>query len=278
MRPTVEEEIERFLRTGEDDVLCAAWPGGPLERARRGSEALLEALVTEVRRRSASRKPLAAPPEMDLKAFTRAKVEPMVRGLFPARERDPVLALLERSVVFLTPGDIERVLRETSFLSSAWRLANIYLDSLGAEVLGDDEGGIVGYSEETTCYVSLEYFVSDNPFADFVVHEVAHIFHNCKRRTAGLPETRTREWLLDIEYRKRETFAYACEAYSRILELGKGSGERKRLLAELERGSRPSDDRVDGNEYVDILREAVSARNGWKRILGRCAPRRRKGP
>ena len=39
-----------------------------------------------------------------------------------------------------------------------------------------------------------------------------------ERRTVGLPETRQREWLLDIDFRKRETFAYACEAYSRILE------------------------------------------------------------
>ena len=40
-----------------------------------------------------------------------------------------------------------------------------------------------------------------------MVHEVAHIFHNCKRRNAGLPETRRKEWLLDIEFRKRETLA-----------------------------------------------------------------------
>ena len=28
------------------------------------------------------------------------------------------------------------------------------------------------------------------------------------------------------------------------------------------------------DEYIDILREAVSARNGWKRILERCSPRK----
>ena len=41
----------------------------------------------------------------------------------------------------------------------------------------------------------------------------------------------------------------------------------------------PPDDRVDPQEYLDILREAVEAGNGWKRILRRCAaqrvPRRR---
>jgi hypothetical protein len=62
-------------------------------------------------------------------------------------------------------------------------------------------------------YVSPEYFAEDDPFADFIVHEAAHIFHNCKRVTIGLSETRTKEWSLDIEHRKRETFAYSCEAY-----------------------------------------------------------------
>ncbi len=65
----------------------------------------------------------------------------------------------------------------------------------------------MGRSEETTCFVSLKYFKMKDPFADFVVHEAAHIFHNCKRHTVRLPETRKREWLLDIQYRKRETFA-----------------------------------------------------------------------
>jgi hypothetical protein len=39
-----------------------------------------------------------------------------------------------------------------------------------------------------------------DPYADFVVHEMAHIFHNCKRRTVGLKQTRKREWLLDIAF------------------------------------------------------------------------------
>jgi hypothetical protein len=34
----------------------------------------------------------------------------------------------------------------------------------------------------------------------------------------------------------------------------------------------PADDRLDVEEYLDILREAVAARNGWKRILARCSP------
>ena len=56
----------------------------------------------------------------------------------------------------------------------------------------------------------------DDPFADFIAHEAAHIFHNCKRATIGLSETRTKEWSLDIEYRKRETFVLVRSLLARF--------------------------------------------------------------
>lgn len=186
----------------------------------------------------------------------------MVRGLFPGRERGPVLSLLERSVVFLTPLKIADVLREASFPDTAWDLANLYLASCGADLLSDDAPRIVGLSNEATCYVSMEYFRSTDRFADFIVHEPARIFHNCKRGTVGLRETRSREWLLPIDFRKRETFAYACEAFSRILELGARPADRRRLLEEMEQESFPGIDDLVADDFIDILREAVLARNG----------------
>jgi hypothetical protein len=156
--------------------------------------------------------------------------------------------------------------------SSAWTLANLYLASLGAELLGEDAPRLVGLSEETTCYVSPDYFAEDDPFADFIVHEAAHIFHNCKRATVGLRETRTKEWLLDIEYRKRETFAYSCEAYARVLERAKSPSERRALAADYGSTVRISEERVDPAEVAGIVAEAAAARNGWKVILARCAP------
>ena len=104
------------------------------------------------------------------------------------------------------------------------------------------------------------------------MHEADHVFHNCKRVTVGLRDTRRREWLLDIAYGKREVFATACETYSRILEFADTPAERRELLAEAEAEPMPSDERVDAAEYLDILRKAVGARNGWKRILARCSP------
>jgi hypothetical protein len=38
----------------------------------------------------------------------------------------------------------------------------------------------------------------------------------------------------------------------------------------------PSDEQVDHEELIDILYEAARARNGWKHILARCAPRRER--
>ena len=43
---------------------------------------------------------------MNITAFARKKAEPMVRGLLPQIEQENVLALLERSLVFLSPATI----------------------------------------------------------------------------------------------------------------------------------------------------------------------------
>jgi hypothetical protein len=59
--------------------------------------------------------------------FTRAKIEPMVRGLFPKVEQDIVLATLEQSVVYVTSETIEPILLTHMWDSSAWDLANLYL-------------------------------------------------------------------------------------------------------------------------------------------------------
>ncbi len=142
--------------------------------------------------------------------------------------------------------------------------------SIGAETLDGDSRSLLGIGQETTCFVSIQYFGQRAPFADFVVHEAAHVFHNCKRRTAGLRETRHREWLLDIEFTKRETFAYACEAYSRVLERAPKARDRPAIARELPASFASGDDRVDGEELRDIVAEAATRRNGWKVILQRC--------
>jgi len=266
-------EVDRFLASGYYDNAFEIWPGDTfVERATCGSAALRSALISEVLERTGHAAVPAFLENADLKVFAHAKLAPMVQGLFPQQERMIVLERLERSVVFLTPATIANILEKTPWLKTAWDLANLYLASFDAKRLSDDAPDIVGLSEETTCYVSVEYFDANNRFDDYVVHEVAHIFHNCKRETLGLNVIRHREWLLEIDFAKRETFAYACEAYSRILELGETRSTRNRLLSELADGVMPPDERVQCAEYVDILREAVGARNGWKCIRERCTP------
>lgn len=276
MSPAQRNEVDRYLLSGDSDVWSAVWPGSSfVERERQGHAALRGALIAAVLERSRHAEASTLLEGIDLPTFARTKLSPLVCGLFPSAERDVVLGVMESSIVFLTPTTIAAVLESTPWHMTAWNLANLYLASVDAELLSDDAPGILGLSEETTCYLSVEYFRSGNRFDDYVVHEAAHIFHNCKRATVGLPETRYREWLLDIDFAKRETFAYACEAYSRILELGATRQARSRLLDELEQEGMPPDERVEGDEYVDILREAIAAGNGWKHIRERCSPAKR---
>ncbi len=188
---TPTDRILQFLATGKFDPLFRGWPGqNTLDSIRRGTGALQTAIIEELRRREARVRPpsVIAHGERNLQELARAKLGPMVRGLFSRNEREPLLLLLERSVVFLTtPDEIEHQIQRTS-LDTAWKLANIYLGSINAEPLGQDFPHLVGYSEGTTPYVSLAYFVNDEPFADFLVHEAAHVFHNAKRETVGLPQ------------------------------------------------------------------------------------------
>lgn len=275
MTPDIQDAVQRYLRTGEADGLDSIWPGRDIiERERCAHDTLLGALTRAVSDHAGG----ATPPELphaNTRNLTRRKVEPMVRGLFPRAEQAAVLDMLERSVVFLTPNNIEDIILGCTWLSSAWDLANLYLGSVGAELLGIDAPRLVGLSEETTCYVSMAYFDEDDPFADFLVHEAAHVFHNCKRRTVGLAETRTRCWLLDIDFVKRETFAYACEAHARIVDRARNVKERLSLAERYAQEGAISDERVDPDEVADIVRDAAARRNGWKVILRRCAPPKR---
>ena len=53
MTRELADEIERYLETGEHDLLFSACPGhGWVEKGRRGKRALLDALIAEVRGRS----------------------------------------------------------------------------------------------------------------------------------------------------------------------------------------------------------------------------------
>lgn len=268
--PKVADEVERYLCTGDTDMKHLAWSGGFMERVNRAHDDLRGALLQRVHQ-LASGKMHHPVPDGDAVALTRTKVEPMVRGLFPRTEQDLILAKLEKSVVFLTRANVDSILLKEGFHRAAWDLANLYLSSVGADLLGEAAPSLFGLSQETTCYVSPEYFAEQDPFADFVVHEAAHVFHNCKRRTLGLRETRSKEWLLQIDFHERETFAYSCEGYACVVRRAESPTARRALAEEYARTVRVPDERVDSEEVADIVRAASDSRNGWKVVLSRCA-------
>lgn len=131
-------------------------------------------------------------------------------------------------MIFLTPASIGEVLRTTSWDETAWDLASLYLLSTGSEPPSGEAPRIVAMSEGTTCFVLMRYFEPD---------------------ALGLAARRQREWLLEISIDKRETFAYACEAYSRLLVLGEGRSARQALLDAA--GPLPVPDDVDGGIACD---------------------------
>jgi hypothetical protein len=213
----LESEVARYLATGESDPLACDFPGDHAPERIIGYERhLREELIAEVLRRERGHRQAKAPADFNSASWTRGKVEPMIKGLFPASERQVVLQTAECSIVFLTCEAAHQIIREIPYLESAWTIANVYLNNLGAPMLGTGAMQIVGLSLERKCYVSIEYFTEKDPFADYITHEVAHIFHNCKRETLGLPHTLSKEWLLDIAYAKRETFAYCSPDCARF--------------------------------------------------------------
>ena len=267
--------VKRYLNTGDYDPNERTWPGDNfIEVATNADTALREALIAQVLKRAPRHAQVPTPPIENLMELTRSKVLPMVTGLFPPAERPVIMKTLEASVIFLTPENIESTLRTSNWLGTTWDLANMYLLQRGLKPLSPEAPSIVGLSEETTCYLSLDYLADQSKvaFSDYLVHEAAHIFHNCRRCTIGLPETRTRRELLSIHFSKREMFAYACETYSRILLASDSTKGRRSALAQYSQGPLPSENEVKREEYLAILGEAVSAKNGWKRILLACAP------
>lgn len=276
----IAEEIARYLATGsvDGDGWCL-YPGQNfVEKTVARASVLRGALLQRVIELEAAGHAPPVPDEQLEKPFLWSKLRPMVEGLFAVDEQEHMLELVTDSVVFLTQDTVHRLLRELRWHSSAWKVATIWLDSINAPALSSSSPALLGFSEEARCYVSLRYFgdFEDDPFADYVVHEVAHLFHNNKRHRIGLPPRGRCEWLLDIEFRKRELFAHACEFYSRISTRASGRREREELVEAFAPHADGFADRLEPEELVDVLRAAARARNGWRAILRGCAPAPRR--
>lgn len=120
MQPARRDEIRRFLVTGEHDAAHRVWPGRHVfERVHAGDAALRAALADAVRQRTKGLTFPSLPPDFDAGQFVLGKVRPMVCGLFPARERQVMLDLFEKALVFVSGDNIEQLVSETEMLSTA---------------------------------------------------------------------------------------------------------------------------------------------------------------
>jgi hypothetical protein len=183
----------------------------------------------------------------------------MILGLFPKADREVIISMIVDCFTLLTDENIESALYTTSKLHTAWVLANLYLASSGSDFIGNYTLGEVGITEGLKCFVSPRYLNTD--VEDFVVHQAAHLLCKCKREMAGLRQTRTTVFLLNVATSKRELFASLCETYSLILKNAPTKTSRLKL-ATRKRGK---------PEFRRILLETAGARNGWKRILSNCS-------
>ena len=110
-------------------------------------------------------------------------------------------------------------------------------------------------------HVRWSAYETKDPYSDVVVHEAAHMLHYLKPRLYGLHVRRGQERFVDIEFCHRELFAYASEAYSRVIL----HSERKSRIAFAEKMQEGafSFPRAELADVAALVLEAARSRNGW---------------
>jgi len=253
------DAVERFLGTGEYDPRFPDWEGDAVARRSAGAAALRDVLVRVVRWR-AERAPLRSPAvPRDAEARVRARIAPLLHGLFDAPLADRLVDRLPNRVVLLNPATFAARVPSLP-LRTAWDLANLLLDDLGAPPLGDDAPELDGVCVEGHAWVSPRELGTEEPFPDTLVHEAAHLLHTVG--PADLSLDGPPGPFLAIPPRRRETFAYACEVWTGALRAGtEGIGAR---VAAWRRSSEAGDARIERAE-LDLLLDAAAAHpeRGW---------------
>ena len=260
--------IERFLRTGEE-----TWEGAGSGRfslaqfkedeaytraAKTALQNLLD-LVAELLPAEAQASPLVSPDTI------RQRIEPMVSGLVQADWRGVALReITARTFILNLPGTRMAVEAElsTCFMGSAWRvLWSLFEDyRLKPDDINVGCDGLAG----DYAHVRWSAYQTDDPYSDVVVHEAAHMLHYLKPSHYGFEVRRGQERFVDIEFCHRELFAYASEAYSRVIL----HGERKSRIAIAEKmqDGAFSFPRAELADVAALVLEAARARNGWRVI------------
>jgi len=260
--------IERFLRTADE-----TWDGAGSgcftaaqfkndEAYRRAAKLALRTLfrmLADLLPAEAQMAPLVAP------ATIRPRVEPMVKGLVQKDWQEVALReLVSRTFVLNFRGakaamDVEL---PSCDMESPWRILWALYGDFGLKP-GDIKMSCDGLAGDFA-HVRWSAYETKDPYSDVVVHEAAHLLHYLKPRNFGLHVRRHQERFVDIEFRHRELFAFACEAYSRVILQGP---RRSRIaFAEKMQEGAFSFPRGQTEQVASLVRNAARARNGWRVI------------
>ena len=260
--------IERFLRTGEE-----TWDGAgsgrftlaqfkqdeAYTRAAKTALRTLFSLLADLLPAEARSAPLVAP------EMIRSRIDPMVKGLVQSDWEEIALReLTARTFVLNFKGAKAAIDAEfsTCYMGSAWRILWALFGDYGLkpdeiEVECDGIAGDFGHARWSA------YHTKD-PYGDVVIHEAAHLLHYLKPQHYGLHVRRGQERFVDVEFCYRELFAFACEAYSRVVL---HSERRSRLsFAEKMLESAFSFPRGQIQQVAALVLHAARARNGWRVI------------
>ena len=123
--PSQKAAIRRYppMATGDHDPNIHLWPGQNFLQSETNTHtALRRALIDAFKDRAAKVPKLPSVRTDNVSSLTRTKVAPMVGGLFAKSEQAAVMNALERSVVFLTPDNVEPVLESSNWLHTTWVL------------------------------------------------------------------------------------------------------------------------------------------------------------
>jgi len=260
--------IERFLRAGEE-----TWEGAGSGRSSfaqfkedeaytRASKAALRSLLRllgdllPAKARSAP----PVPPNT-----IRKRIKPMVAGLVQEDWREVALReITARTFVLNFQGTTAAIEAElsTCLMGSAWRILWALFGDHGLKP-DDVEVGCDGLAGDYA-HVRWSAYQTNDPYSDVVVHEAAHMLHYLKPSHYRLHVRRGQERFVDIEFRHRELFAYACEAYSRVVL----HGERRFRIAFAEKmqDAAFSFPRSQVAEVAALVISAARARSGWRVI------------
>jgi len=148
----------------------------------------------------------------------RSRINPMVKGLVQSDWQEIALReLTARTFVLNFQGAKAAIDAEfsTCYMGAAWRILWALFGDYGLkpdeiEVECDGIAGDFAHARWSACQTK-------DPYGDVVVHEAAHLLHYLKPGHYGLHVRRGQERFVDVEFCHRELFAFACEAYSRVV-------------------------------------------------------------